>query len=120
MDNYPASMTSSIRQHVYEGGLRYHAFQDGRYAFPNDDVEQNRDDMKHTMTLLLCKGKHFYAPIEKVLKKGGKVLDLGGLVVPFALGDPAFAMCSSPTITVTRIAKTPWPQDHMRLWPCAS
>lgn len=77
MSNYPASMTSSIRQHVYEGGLRYHAFRDGKYAFPNDDVEQNRDDMKHTMTIMLCRGKHFYAPVEEKLTEGGKCLDLG-------------------------------------------
>ncbi|KAH8903516.1 S-adenosyl-L-methionine-dependent methyltransferase [Coniochaeta sp. PMI_546] len=77
MSNYPASMTSSIRQHVYEGGLRYHAFRDGKYAFPNDDVEQNRDDMKHTMTIMLCRGRHFYAPVEERLREGGKCLDLG-------------------------------------------
>jgi hypothetical protein len=77
MANYPPSMTSSIRQHVYEGGLRYHAFRDGRYAFPNDEVEQNRDDMKHSMTLMLCRGRHFYAPVEEKLNAGGKCLDLG-------------------------------------------
>ena len=78
MSQYPPSMTSSVRQHVYEGGLRYHAFRDGRYAFPNDEVEQNRDDMKHTMTVMLCRGRHFYAPVEERLRAGGKCLDLGG------------------------------------------
>ena len=77
MSKYPASMTSSVRAHVYEGGLRYHAYKDGKYAFPNDDVEQNRDDMKHAMTLMLMRGKHFYAPMEEVLEEGGEVLDLG-------------------------------------------
>lgn len=84
MSNYPPSMTSSIRAHVYEGGLRYHAFRDGRYAFPNDDVEQNRDDMKHTMTLMLCRGRYFYSPVEEKLQNGGACLDLGGLS-PFFL-----------------------------------
>ena len=74
---YPASMTSSIKAHVFEGGLRYHAFHAGQYAFPNDEVEQNRDDMKHTMCLLLCQGAHFYAPVGNVLEAGGEVLDLG-------------------------------------------
>jgi len=78
MSNYPASMTSSIRQHVYEGGMRYHAYRDGKYAFPNDDVEQNRDDMKHSMTVMLCRGRYFYAPVDERLKEGGKCLDLGG------------------------------------------
>ncbi len=76
-DQYPASMTSSVRAHVYEGGLRYHAFRDGRYAFPNDEVEQNRDNMKHTVCLMLSRGKHFYSPVEEVLESQGEVLDLG-------------------------------------------
>ncbi|KAK4238335.1 Phosphoethanolamine N-methyltransferase [Achaetomium macrosporum] len=77
MSKYPASMTSSVRDHVYEGGLRYHAYRAGKYAFPNDEVEQNRDDMKHTMTLMLCQGAYFYAPVEDVLDEGAEVLDLG-------------------------------------------
>lgn len=71
-------MTSSVRDHVYEGGLRYHAYRAGKYAFPNDEAEQNRDDMKHAMTLMLCRGAYFYAPVEDVLEAGGaEVLDLG-------------------------------------------
>ncbi|KAK4207266.1 S-adenosyl-L-methionine-dependent methyltransferase [Rhypophila decipiens] len=77
MSKYPASMTSSVRAHVYEGGLRYHAYKDGKYAFPNDETEQNRDDMKHTMALMLTRGAFHYAPVEEVLKNGGEVLDLG-------------------------------------------
>ncbi|KAL1872647.1 hypothetical protein VTK73DRAFT_1408 [Phialemonium thermophilum] len=73
----PPSMTSSIRAHVYDGGLRYHAFRDGKYAFPNDEIEQNRDDMKHTMTRKLCHDRLFYAPVEDALRKGGQCLDLG-------------------------------------------
>lgn len=76
-DQCPASITSSVREHVYEGGIRYHAFRAGRYAFPNDETEQNRDDMKHAMTLMLCRGAYFYAPVEPVLEAGGEVLDLG-------------------------------------------
>ncbi|KAK0615691.1 S-adenosyl-L-methionine-dependent methyltransferase [Bombardia bombarda] len=78
MSKYPTSMTSSIRAHVYEGGLRYHAFRDGQYAFPNDEVEQNRDDMKHTMSLMVCRGAYLYAPVHDRLEAGGaEVLDLG-------------------------------------------
>ncbi|KAK0708567.1 S-adenosyl-L-methionine-dependent methyltransferase [Lasiosphaeris hirsuta] len=77
-DDTTPSGGSSVHAHVYEGGLRYHAFRDGKYAFPNDEVEQNRDDMKHSMSLLLCHGDYFYAPIEEVLAAGGaEVLDLG-------------------------------------------
>jgi hypothetical protein len=77
MSKYPTSMTSSVRAHVYEGGLRYHAFRDGQYAFPNDEVEQNRDDMKHTMSLMLCRGDYFDAPVVSVLEASSEVLDLG-------------------------------------------
>ncbi|KAK4164588.1 Phosphoethanolamine N-methyltransferase [Cladorrhinum sp. PSN259] len=76
-DRYPPSMTESIREHVFEGGIRYHAYKSGKYAFPNDEIEQNRDDMKHSMCLMLCQGEYFYAPVKEVLEKGGEVLDLG-------------------------------------------
>jgi hypothetical protein len=72
-----ASLSSSIRDHIYEGGLRYHAYHAGKYAFPNDDLEQDRDDMKHNMTIMLFDGKYFLAPIDNTLAKGGDVLDLG-------------------------------------------
>lgn len=72
-----ASISSSIREHIYEGGLRYHAYHAGRYPFPNDGLEQDRDDMKHNMTLMLCDGKFVLAPVEEVLERGGEVLDLG-------------------------------------------
>jgi hypothetical protein len=85
MARYPASMTSSVRDHVYEGGLRYHAYHAGKYAFPNDEIEQNRDDMKHTMTLMLCRGAYFYAPVDQVLEEGGEVLDLGEFYFLFYL-----------------------------------
>ncbi|KAK0704114.1 S-adenosyl-L-methionine-dependent methyltransferase [Apiosordaria backusii] len=71
-DNYPASVTSSVRAHVFEGGLRYHAYKSGKYAFPNDETEQNRDDMKHSMVLLLMQGEFFYAPIAERLEAGGE------------------------------------------------
>jgi hypothetical protein len=57
------SITSSIRAHTFEDGIRYHKFHDGKYAFPNDRTEQNRDDMKHAMTLLLCGDRLHFAPI---------------------------------------------------------
>lgn len=74
---HSTSMSSSVRAHVYEGGMRYHAFRDGKYPFPNDETEQNRDDMKHHMSLLLCQGEFFLSPVADKLKAGGEVLDLG-------------------------------------------
>ncbi|KPM45556.1 hypothetical protein AK830_g945 [Neonectria ditissima] len=57
------SVTSSIYQHAYENGRRYHQYRHGTYPIPNDDAEQNRDDMKHAMMLELTGGKLFFAPI---------------------------------------------------------
>lgn len=73
------SLSSSIRQHIIDGGLRYHAYHAGRYAFPNDELEQYRDDLKHNLTLHLCDGAFFFAPIHELLDKGAEVLDLGKL-----------------------------------------
>lgn len=103
MSKYPASMTSSVRAHVYEGGLRYHAFRDGRYAFPNDEVEQNRDDMKHSMCLMLSRGKHFYSPIENRLGTGGQVLDLGTYLFLFVFLFLARFACVLPSMLLDRI-----------------
>lgn len=71
------SLTSSIRQHIVDGGLRYHAYHAGQYAFPNDETEQYRDDLKHHLTLHLCEGDYFAAPIQNILETGAHVLDLG-------------------------------------------
>jgi hypothetical protein len=56
------SLASSVRDYAFENGRRYHKFREGRYAFPNDDVEQEREDMKHAMVKMLCQQLHF-API---------------------------------------------------------
>ncbi|KAM0245577.1 hypothetical protein ACHAQJ_010525 [Trichoderma viride] len=72
------SLTDSIRQHIVDGGLRYHAYHAGQYAFPNDETEQYRDDLKHNLTIHLCEGSYFFAPIhERLLQPGAEVLDLG-------------------------------------------
>ncbi|KAK3989324.1 putative methyltransferase [Cladorrhinum sp. PSN332] len=75
--NASTSITSSIYNHSYENGRRYHAYKYGRYPIPNDDLEQNREDMKHAMMMELTDGKLFLAPI--VGDNGGpqKVIDIG-------------------------------------------
>ncbi|RFU80601.1 methyltransferase [Trichoderma arundinaceum] len=72
------SLTDSIRQHIIDGGLRYHAYHAGQYAFPNDETEQYRDDLKHNLTIHLCEGRYYYAPVHELLQQPGvEVLDLG-------------------------------------------
>lgn len=68
------SMTSSIRDYMFENGRRYHRFREGSYNFPNDDVEQEREDMKHAMMKLLCNQKLYFAPIRA---HSQEILDIG-------------------------------------------
>ncbi|KAJ3946945.1 uncharacterized protein N0V96_003322 [Colletotrichum fioriniae] len=60
------SITSSVLKHSYENGRRY--------PIPNDDIEQNREDMKHAMVMELTDGKLFHAPIGD---SPSKIIDLG-------------------------------------------
>lgn len=71
------SLTESIRQHIVDGGLRYHAYHAGKYLFPNDETEQYRDDLKHNLSIYLCDGESFFAPIHERLETSAMVLDLG-------------------------------------------
>ncbi|KAI0885946.1 S-adenosyl-L-methionine-dependent methyltransferase [Annulohypoxylon maeteangense] len=67
------SVSSSIWDFSFENGRRYHKFREGRYNFPNDDDEQEREDMKHAMLKMLCQQLYF-APIGD---NPHEILDLG-------------------------------------------
>ncbi|KAK0703450.1 S-adenosyl-L-methionine-dependent methyltransferase [Lasiosphaeria miniovina] len=67
------SLSESVSDFVYENGRRYHSFREGRYNFPNDDVEQQREDLKHMTLKMLCGRLHF-APIGDSPQE---VLDIG-------------------------------------------
>lgn len=68
------SVESSVRDYMFENGRRYHRFREGTYNFPNDDVEQEREDMKHAMVKLLCNQKLHFAPLSAHPQQ---VLDIG-------------------------------------------
>lgn len=68
------SLRSSILEHAYVNGRRYHRYRHGRYPIPNDEAEQNREDMLHTMMMESTDGRLFYAPIGP---NPQKVIDLG-------------------------------------------
>ncbi|KAJ2969077.1 hypothetical protein NQ176_g8856 [Zarea fungicola] len=68
------SLRSSILDHAYVNGRRYHRYRHGRYPIPNDEAEQNREDMLHTMMMESTDGRLFYAPIGT---NPQKVIDLG-------------------------------------------
>jgi len=67
------SISSSVRDYDFENSRRYHKFQEGRYQFPNDEPEQEREDMKHAMIVHLCDGKLHFAPLENPQR----ILDVG-------------------------------------------
>ncbi|KAG5974976.1 hypothetical protein E4U55_007915 [Claviceps digitariae] len=74
-DDTTASLASSIfAAHAYERGRRYQMFGDGRYPIPNDELEQNREDMKHAMLMMLTENKPFLSPIGDHPQK---ILDIG-------------------------------------------
>ncbi|KAK9441069.1 S-adenosyl-L-methionine-dependent methyltransferase [Metarhizium brunneum] len=74
-DDTTASLASSIyTSFAYERGRRYQTFGDGRYPIPNDDLEQNREDMKHAMLMMLTDGKPFFSPVGTHPQK---ILDIG-------------------------------------------
>lgn len=71
--NASTSLAPSVRDYNFENKRRYHKYQEGRYLLPNDDLEQEREDMKHALILHLCDGKLHNAP----LKNPQKILDIG-------------------------------------------
>ncbi|KAH8889718.1 S-adenosyl-L-methionine-dependent methyltransferase [Thozetella sp. PMI_491] len=68
------SLTSSIQEHVYEYGRRYHTYQQGRYPLPNDEVENDREALKHVTIKELIGGRLHVAPIGE---NPQKIVDLG-------------------------------------------
>lgn len=67
------SLSSSVRDYVFENNRRYHRFKEGRYLIPNDNQEQEREDMKHVLVLHICGGKLHFAP----LANPKRILDIG-------------------------------------------
>jgi ubiquinone/menaquinone biosynthesis C-methylase UbiE len=67
------SLNSLVTRFKFENGRRYHAFQAGRYAFPNDEEELDRMDLENEIFLMLLDGKLHHAPV----KGPQRILDLG-------------------------------------------
>lgn len=68
------SITSSIYRHSYENGRRFHSYKYGRYPLLNDDIEQNRENIKHAMMLEVTDGRLYYAPLSPYAQK---IIDIG-------------------------------------------
>lgn len=69
------SLSSSVRDYLFENGRRYHRFREGQYNFPNDEAEQDREDMKHACVKMLCQNQLYFAPIDE--NNLQNVLDIG-------------------------------------------
>lgn len=69
------SLSSSVRDYLFENGRRYHRFREGRYNFPNDEAEQDREDMKHACVKMLCQNQLYFAPFDE--RNLHNVLDIG-------------------------------------------
>ncbi|KAK1948830.1 methyltransferase, partial [Colletotrichum sublineola] len=62
--NASTSLTSSVRDYNWENQRRYHKYRDGRYTLPNDELEQDREDMKHALVVNICDGALHSAPLD--------------------------------------------------------
>ncbi|ROT42181.1 S-adenosyl-L-methionine-dependent methyltransferase [Sodiomyces alkalinus F11] len=72
-----ASLRSSILEYREENGRTYHRFRDGKYHFPNDEMETERLDLQHHIFYLTLDGKLGLAPSIQPGAQVGRVLDLG-------------------------------------------
>ncbi|KAF2737254.1 S-adenosyl-L-methionine-dependent methyltransferase [Polyplosphaeria fusca] len=68
------SVTDSVYDYRYENGRRYHAYSEGKYPVPNDEVEKDRLDLQHHAFRLTLDGNLYRAPIPKDVQN---VLDVG-------------------------------------------
>ncbi|KAH6983717.1 S-adenosyl-L-methionine-dependent methyltransferase [Ilyonectria destructans] len=71
------SLSSSIIQYRKENGRTYHAYKDGKYNLPNDDLENERLDLQHHLFFLTYADKLGLAPPNEADSKVRRVLDLG-------------------------------------------
>jgi hypothetical protein len=63
---------SSTRDYKYENGRRYHAYREGSYPMPNDDLMIEHERIAHAMFGLILNDRLFLPPIEPK-----NVFDLG-------------------------------------------
>ncbi len=57
------SLMSAITKYRYENGRQYHAYRDGAYWAPNDEIQNDQQDMAHHLWLLTLDNKLYLAPI---------------------------------------------------------
>jgi SAM-dependent methyltransferase len=60
---------------LFENGRRYHAYRQGKYILPNDEREQDRLDLVHSLFKEILDGDLYRAPLS--VDKTQRILDLG-------------------------------------------
>jgi hypothetical protein len=74
MSDDASLLRPTITAYPFENGRRYHAYAEGKYYFPNDEKEMERQDIEHQMTLLLMDGQLYICPLQE---NPSRILDLG-------------------------------------------
>ncbi|OCK73045.1 S-adenosyl-L-methionine-dependent methyltransferase [Lepidopterella palustris CBS 459.81] len=72
--SFYTSILSEATDYYWENGRRYHAHQGGRYLLPNDEVELDREDMKHHEWMLITDFRLHLSPIGN---NPQRILDIG-------------------------------------------
>jgi ubiquinone/menaquinone biosynthesis C-methylase UbiE len=72
--SWTTSLKSSVLNYRKLYGRTYHAHEEDRYVFPNDEPELERLDLQHHMCVISNRGKAFLAPIPE---NPEHVLDVG-------------------------------------------
>ncbi|KAI1429773.1 S-adenosyl-L-methionine-dependent methyltransferase [Xylaria sp. FL1777] len=67
------ALESCPDRHRWEGGRRYHAYREGRYSLPNDEIEQQREELMHILVMDILDQQLFLAPMTEPPKK---IMDL--------------------------------------------
>ena len=71
---YSASLKSAIYDYPERYGRTYHAYKEGRYALPVDEVELDRLDIHHHLIRRAMRGMLYFAPLPTEFS--GRVLDI--------------------------------------------
>ncbi|KAI9882201.1 MAG: hypothetical protein M1823_006057 [Watsoniomyces obsoletus] len=72
---YTASLTSSVAEFQKENGRTYHSFREGKYLFPNDELEKDRLDLSHHLLTMTTNNRLYLAPIKDINPQS--ILDIG-------------------------------------------
>ncbi|KAK2674383.1 hypothetical protein RAB80_009367 [Fusarium oxysporum f. sp. vasinfectum] len=73
-DSLNLSLRSSLLHFAQENGRTYHRLSEGKYAYPNDDIENDRLDLQDGMYIITLDGKRALNPGADTAKR---VLDMG-------------------------------------------